>query len=96
MWAGRRRGCVEAPNTSACVPLLTPSAAARATVREQPNVLFLLTDQQATWTVGAYHRQFTRLRADGRDSSAWAGRGFGPCVWRDGGCVNRAEDPCSS
>ena len=27
---------------------------------------------------------------------ARAGRGFGPCVWRDGGCVNRAEDPCSS
>ena len=26
---------------------------------------------------------------------ARAGRGFGPCVWRDGGCVNRAEDPCS-
>ena len=72
VWAGRRRGCVEAPNTSACVPLLTPSAAARSAVRELPNVLFILTDQQATWTVGAYHRQFTRLRADGRDSSAWA------------------------
>ena len=26
---------------------------------------------------------------------ARAGGGFGPCVWRDGGCVNRAEDPCS-
>ena len=75
LWAGPRLGCTAAANASnsSCTPLLVPRGTT-ASSTSLPHVLFIMTDQQASWTVGGYHRHYTRtsrpdgLAVDGRDS----------------------------